>query len=88
MLRKLKQAATYILMVLLVMPLAANMHMHWIESISPAYGDHISPTALNLSDNAGTSETPKIAVSGNNVYVVWQDEDDANSEIALKTRLT
>ena len=29
---------------------------------------------INLSMNAGDSDSPQIAVSGNNVYVVWSDE--------------
>ena len=29
---------------------------------------------INLSDNEGESTAPAIAVSGSNVYVVWEDE--------------
>jgi hypothetical protein len=28
---------------------------------------------INISNNAGLSENPQIASSGNNVYVVWKD---------------
>ena len=34
--------------------------------------DH-DPTTINISNNAGTSSSPAIAVSGNNVHVVWHD---------------
>ena len=33
---------------------------------------------INLSDNAGTSFRPAIAVSGNNVHVVWHDDTPGN----------
>ncbi|MEM3160917.1 MAG: substrate-binding domain-containing protein [Nitrososphaera sp.] len=36
---------------------------------------------VNLSNNAGISECPSIAVSGNNVYVVWEDRTFGNNEI-------
>lgn len=36
---------------------------------------------VNLSNNAGVSECPSIAVSGNNVYVVWEDRTAGNNEI-------
>ena len=35
----------------------------------------------NISKNAGESINPAIAVSGNNVYVVWSDNTSGNSEI-------
>ena len=36
---------------------------------------------VNLSNTAGFSGAPSIAVSGNNVYIVWYDETPGNSEI-------
>ncbi|MDF2736592.1 MAG: exported protein of unknown function [Nitrososphaeraceae archaeon] len=38
-------------------------------------------TPINLSNNAGVSHTPEIAVAGNNVYVVWSDSSSGNFEI-------
>jgi hypothetical protein len=38
----------------------------------------------NLSNNNGTSELPQIAVQGNNVYVVWQDNTPGNYDILFK----
>src|SRR5438270_12301037 len=41
--------------------------------------------AINLShDNNGTSSSPKIAVSGSNVYVVWSDSITGNGYIYYK----
>jgi hypothetical protein len=36
---------------------------------------------LNLSNNIGVSECPSIAISGNNVYVIWEDFISGNHEI-------
>ncbi len=38
----------------------------------------------NLSNNAGFSSDPQIAVSGNNVYVAWQDFTPGNWDIFFK----
>jgi hypothetical protein len=35
----------------------------------------------NLSDNNGSSIDPKIAVTGNNVYVIWSDDTSGNGDI-------
>jgi len=40
---------------------------------------------INLSDNVGNSQHPQIAVSGNNVYVVWEDYTTAKGQILLRT---
>jgi len=40
--------------------------------------------AVNLSNNAGTSFTPQIAVSGSNVYVVWYDYTPGNPDVFSK----
>ena len=38
----------------------------------------------NLSNNTGSSVSPRIAVSGNNVYVVWTDNTTGNGDVYLK----
>jgi len=40
----------------------------------------------DLSANSGVSENPKVAVAGNNVYVVWSDKtDDSTGEILMRS---
>jgi glutaredoxin len=46
-------------------------------------GNSFAPV-LNLSNNSGTSELPQIAVQGNNIYVVWQDNTPGNYDILFK----
>ena len=41
-------------------------------------------TPINLSNNTGSSVFPKIATSGNNVYVAWQDETPGNNDIFFR----
>jgi hypothetical protein len=36
---------------------------------------------FDISSNNGTSELPQIAIQGNNVYVVWQDNTNGNYDI-------
>ena len=36
---------------------------------------------INLSNNSGTSECPSISISGNNIFVVWEDSSAGNHEI-------
>ena len=36
---------------------------------------------VNISNNFGSSESPQIALSGNNIYVTWQDTNLGNMEI-------
>ena len=36
-----------------------------------------------LTNNTGSSSNPSISVSGNNLYVVWQDDSYGNNEIVL-----
>jgi hypothetical protein len=36
-------------------------------------------STINLSDNPGLSLNPEIAISGNNVYVVWHDHESINA---------
>ena len=38
----------------------------------------------NLSNNAGASFNPEIAVSGNNVHVVWEDSLPGDSDILYR----
>ena len=40
---------------------------------------------INLSNNAGFSVNPQIAVIGNNVYVTWQDTTPGNNDIFVIT---
>ena len=37
--------------------------------------------AINLSNNSATSQKPQISSSGNNVYVVWEDNTLGNTDI-------
>jgi hypothetical protein len=39
---------------------------------------------INLSNNAGSSINPQIAVSGSKVYVVWQDTTPGNSDVFFR----
>ena len=41
-------------------------------------------TAKNLTNNAGESQFPNIAVSGSNVYVTWYDSTSGNDEIYVR----
>ena len=38
----------------------------------------------NLSNNAGISEIPQIAVSGSNVYVTWRDTAPGNADMLFR----
>lgn len=42
-------------------------------------------STVNLSNNSALSTNQKIAVSGSNVYVVWQDTSPGSSQIFLST---
>ncbi len=41
-------------------------------------------TASNLSNNSGTSLQPLTTASGNNVYVIWQDDTPGNPDILFR----
>ncbi|HEX2558186.1 MAG TPA: sialidase family protein, partial [Nitrososphaera sp.] len=41
----------------------------------------IANTSVNLSGNSGKSERPDIAVSGDNIYAVWQDDTSAQQQV-------
>jgi hypothetical protein len=42
-------------------------------------------TPVNLSNNAGESNEPRISVEGNNIYVIWNDTTSGNFEIFFIT---
>src|SRR4030043_390533 len=48
-----------------------------------AYGDTWT-TGKRLTNNAGSSSYPAIAVDGSNIYVVWEDNTPGNLEIYFK----
>ncbi len=50
---------------------------------SSDYGDNFNRTK-NLSRNNGSSVSPQVAASGDNVYVVWSDNTTGNYEINLR----
>jgi hypothetical protein len=39
---------------------------------------------INLSNNVGVSANPAIAISGNNVYVIWQDDTPGDGDILYR----
>ena len=41
--------------------------------------------SFNLSRNNGTSSEPQITAAGDNVYVVWKDNNTGNDEVNFKT---
>lgn len=73
-----------------------NVHVIWQDNTpgnseilftrSTDGGDNFDP-AVNLSNNVGLSDSPSVAASGNNVYVVWHDDSSGNFE-TLYTRST
>ncbi|MFB5599955.1 MAG: sialidase family protein [Nitrososphaeraceae archaeon] len=48
--------------------------------------DNLYTKILNLSNNTGISECPSIAISDNNIYIIWEDYTPGNHEI-LYTRI-
>ena len=64
-------------------------HSHHFDGL--AYG--VIPKSLyfgdniNISKDNSTSEFPQIATSGNNVYVVWEDDTNGNKEIYFTSSL-
>jgi hypothetical protein len=51
--------------------------------VSSSDGGHTFAEAINLSNNTGISECPSIAVSGNDIFVIWEDLTAGNHEIFL-----
>ncbi|MGZ5548017.1 MAG: sialidase family protein [Nitrososphaeraceae archaeon] len=45
--------------------------------------DNSRSNIFNLSNNSGISECPSIAISDNNIYVIWEDFTSGNHEIFL-----
>ncbi len=72
-----------------------NVYVVWADNtmlnrdiyiISSSDGGHTFGDVLNLSNNTADSHNQEIAVSGNNVYVVWQDtqkNQNGNSGISF-----
>jgi hypothetical protein len=52
--------------------------------LEPVYGQGASVGAQNISNNTGISNAARIAVHGNNVYIVWSDSSTGNGEIYFK----
>jgi hypothetical protein len=72
---------------------ANSVHVTWTDSISGNQEIYYKRSTnngatfgstVNLSNNAGLSQSPAIAVSGNNVYVIWQDSTSGDFEILLR----
>ena len=73
-----------------------NVHVVWADNTPGNFdilyrrsldGGSTFPNVIkNLSDNAGGSFEPAIAVSGNNVHVAWQDNTPGNSDILYRRR--
>ena len=55
----------------------------FIEGVPDGGGSFTEPLK-NLSGNAGTSSRPAIAVSGNSVHVVWDDDTSGNFEMLYR----
>jgi hypothetical protein len=71
-----------------------NVHVVWID-FTPGESDIMYRRSLdngnafpnvikNIGGNAGFSEFPSIAASGNNVHVVWHDSTPGNSDILYR----
>ena len=74
-----------------------NVHVVWDDN-TPGNSDILYRRSLdngitfpniikNLSGNAGASINPAIAVSGNNVHVVWHDNTPGNFDILYRRSL-
>ena len=73
--------------------LGSTIHVVWTDTISGLSeilykkstdsGATFGPT-INISNNAGFSENPEIAISGTNVYLVWLDSTSGNFDIFYK----
>src|SRR5215204_1862612 len=72
----------------------SNVYVVWQDKVSGNYeiflresndGGNIFSGVKNLSrNNTGDSISPRVASSGNNVYVVWTDHEPGKSEIFLR----
>jgi hypothetical protein len=72
----------------------SNVYVVWSERTTPEnldvyfrasndYGATFGPI-INLSGNAGHSYDQRIAVSGNNVYVIWKDATPGHFDVFLR----
>ncbi|MGI0044635.1 MAG: hypothetical protein ACRD47_13095, partial [Nitrososphaeraceae archaeon] len=44
-------------------------------------------SAINISNNADTSECPSIAMNGDNIYITWEDLTPGNHEVLYRLGL-
>jgi hypothetical protein len=49
-----------------------------------AGGSFNTSLVTNVSNSDGISECPSLAISGNNIYIVWEDDTTGNHEIFYK----
>jgi hypothetical protein len=73
-----------------------NVYVVWTDGTPGPYGNPdilfrrstnggtTFDATINISNNPGFSTEPEMAVSGNNVYVVWRDNTPGNEEIFFK----
>jgi hypothetical protein len=73
-----------------------NVYVVWVDGTPGPYGNPdilfrrstnggtTFDATVNISDNPGFSTEPELALSGNNVYVVWRDNTPGNEEIFFK----
>ena len=71
-----KKLAVISLIIVSLIVLAPTQHAY---AAGVSFGGQI-----NLSNNSGTSQSPQVAISGSNVYVVWTDDSSGNNEILFK----
>ena len=75
----------------------SNVYVAWQDNTNGNYdifftyssdnGNRFAPVR-NLSHNNGTSELPRIAAQGSNVYVVWQDNTNGNYDVFFQQSST
>ncbi len=53
--------------------------IYFVNSTADINGDAQFGASVNLSNNGGNSRNPQLAASGDNVYVVWEDDIDGSS---------
>ena len=58
-----------------------NSNLEVLYRTSPDNGVTFPSVMTNLSGNVGDSTNPSIAISGNNVHVVWDDDTPGNQDI-------
>lgn len=75
--------------------IGSNVYVVWVDGVGIGGNNEILyrmstdggatfGSTINLSNNGGFSWLPKVAVSGNNVYVVWEDDTTGNDEILFR----